>query len=131
MFFSIKTSEENKDRVSDLTNKLQLGTENVIARLALSYSLAKKDKLELKDIKDSKGKGYREKVLFGDNLPFYISLISQRYGLYKTNQEIPRYLKLHIDDGIEMIYTEVTDNPNQIGTEFLLEIIEEGIIAAI
>jgi DNA sulfur modification protein DndE len=67
-------------------------------------------------------------VLFGDYLPFYVSMICQRYDLYKSNQEIPRYLKLHIDDGIEAIHTEITSNPNLLGTEFLLGMIEDGII---
>lgn len=129
MFSSIKTSEANKQRVTELTNKLQLGTENVIARIALSYSLAKSEPLALKSIQDSKGKEYSKRVLFGDNLPFYIALVCQRYQIYKTNQEVPRYLKLHIDDGLERIHNEVTDNPNLLGTEFLLNLIGAGIVS--
>lgn len=129
MFSSIKTSEANKQRVTELTNKLQLGTENVIARIALAYSLAKSEPLALKSIQDSKGKEYSKRVLFGDNLPFYIALICQRYQIYKTSQEVPRYLKLHIDNGLELIHTELADNPNLLGTEFILNLIEDGIIS--
>ena len=128
MFSSIRTSEANKVRVTELTSKLQLGTENVIARLALSYSLANSDQLNLKSIEDSKGKEYSKRVLFGDFLPFYIALICQRYNIYKTNQEIPRYLKLHIDDGLDKIYTELESNPNLLGTDFLLQEIENGMV---
>jgi len=39
MFTTIKTSLENKLRVTELTRKLNLGPENVVARLAFSYSL--------------------------------------------------------------------------------------------
>ncbi len=127
MFSSIRTSESNKIRVTELTNRLQLGAENVIARLALAYSLAKSDKLSLEHIKDSKGKEYSKRVLFGDHLTFYIALICQKYSLYKTNQEISKYLKLHIDDGLELIHEEVMSNPNLLGTDFLLSCIEEGI----
>lgn len=128
MFSSIRTSEENKSKVSELTSKLQLGTENVIARLALSYSISQSGQMNLQDIKDSKGKSYSKQVLFGDHLSFYVALICQHYHIYKTNQEIPRYLKLHIDDGIELLYDEVTSNPNLLGTDFLLNCIEEGLL---
>ncbi len=127
MFSSIRTAEDNKLKVSELTSKLQLGAENVIARLALSYSLSRSGKMNLKNIKDSKGKSYSKQVLFGEHLTFYVALICQHYKIYKTNQEIPKYLKLHIDDGIELLYDEVKSNPNLLGTDFLLNCIEEGL----
>ena len=39
MFTSIRTSASNKIVVTDLTRKLNLGPENVIARIAFAYSL--------------------------------------------------------------------------------------------
>ena len=39
MFTSIKTSKVNKDIVTDLSRKFNLGAENIIARIALAYSL--------------------------------------------------------------------------------------------
>jgi len=127
MFSSIKTSEDNKQRVSELTYKLQLGAENIIARIALAYSLSKSIKLDLKNIKDAKGKEYSNRVLFGENLPFYIALVCQHYEIYKSNSEVPKYLKLHIDHGLELIYNEMMDNPNLAGTDMLLNFISEGI----
>ena len=47
MFTQIKTSKENKEVVALLTRKLGLGTENVIARMAFTYSLAQDKKLAL------------------------------------------------------------------------------------
>ena len=41
MFTSIKTSRANKDIVTDLSRKFNLGAENIIARIALTYSLSK------------------------------------------------------------------------------------------
>lgn len=127
MFSSIKTSEENKLRVTELTNKLQLGAENVIARIALSYSLSKGKKLDLKTIDDSKGKEYSNRVLFGEHLTLYIALVCQHYEIYKSNSEVPKYLKLHIDHGLELIYDEMIDNPNLAGTDMLLHFISDGI----
>ncbi len=127
MFNSLRTSIENKQRVTELTNKLALGAENVIARIALGYSLSKDANLELKSIKDSKGKEYSKRVLFGEYYPIYSSMVCQKYQLHNLNKEIPRYLKMHIDDGIEKIDSELKDNPNILGIDLLLRYIELGV----
>ena len=112
MFSSIHTSEKNKQTITDLTNKLQLGTENIIARIAFAYSLSLGEPLNLKKISDSKGKEYSKKVLFGDNEPYYIAAICQFYGIYKSNQEIPRYIKMHLDHGLEQLHDKIGPNSN-------------------
>lgn len=128
MFSSIRTSEENREIITMLTYKLQLGTENVIARIALAYSLAQEKKLELKDLQDSKGKEYSQKVLFGDQLPYYVAAICQFYNINKTDGNIPRYIKMHIDNGLGLLGAEVKSNPNQLGFDFLLKEINGGVI---
>lgn len=127
MFTSIKTSAANKIIVTELTRKLNLGPENVIARLALSYSLSKEKKLFLSDIKDSRGKEYNKNVLFGNNLSFYVALVCIHYKLYKTDKDIPRYIKMHIDDGLELINQDFVSNPNLTGFDFLIEKIDNGL----
>lgn len=127
MFTHIKTSGNNKDIVSILSRKLNLGTENIIARIAFTYSLSKERKLKLEDISDSKGKEYSKSVLFGNNLSFYISLLCVHYKIYKTDKDIPKYIKMHIDDGLELIYSEIIDNPNFDGFEYLIDKIDVGL----
>lgn len=107
-----------------LTSKLQLGAENVIARIAFAYSLAQGKKLELKDLQNAKGKEYSQKVLFGNNSPYYIALICQFYAIHKTDSNIPRYIKMHIDHGLDLLGQEVNSNPNQLGFDFLLKLIK-------
>ena len=127
MFTHIKTSKENKDVVSRLTRKLNLGTENIIARIAYTYSLSKDRKMNLSDIKNSQGKEYSKAVLFGDKLPYYISLICVHYNIYKTDKDVPKYIKMHIDDGLEIINRELNDNPNLDGFEYVIDKIEYGL----
>lgn len=127
MFTHIKTSRENKEIVSRLTRKLNLGTENIIARIAYTYSLSKDRELDLSEIKDSQGKEYSKSVLFGDNLPYYVSLVCVHYNLYKTDKDIPKYIKMHVDDGLELLDKEIQDNPNLDGFEFVIEKIENGL----
>ena len=127
MFTSIKTSRTNKDIVTDLSRKFNLGAENIIARIALTYSLSKERLLSLTDIADSQGKEYSKNVLFGNNLPYYIGLICVKYGLYKTDKDIPKYIKLHIDDGLQLMNKELQDNPNLNGYDYLIDKITNGL----
>ena len=127
MFTSIKTSRANKDIVTDLSRKFNLGAENIIARIALTYSLSKDRLLSLTDIADSQGKEYSKNVLFGNNLPYYIGLICVKYGLYKTDKDIPKYIKLHIDDGLQLMNKELQDNPNLNGYDYLIDNITNGL----
>lgn len=127
MFTSIKTSRANKHIVTELSRKFNLGAENIIARIALTYSLSKDRLLSLTDISDSQGKEYSKNVLFGSNLPYYVGLICVKYGLYKTDKDIPKYIKMHIDDGLQLMNKELRDNPNLNGYDYLIDKITNGL----
>ena len=127
MFTSIKTSRSNKYIVTDLSRKFNLGAENIIARIALTYSLSKDRILSLTDISDSQGKEYSKNVLFGSNLPFNVGLVCVKYGLYKTDKDIPKYIKMHIDDGLQLMNNELRDNPNLNGYDYLIDKITNGL----
>ena len=128
MFKQIKTSKENREIVAQLTRKLNLGTENIIARIALTHSLSKDIKMDLNKIKDSSGKEYSKSVLLGDNEDIYIALICTHYGIYKSDKNISKYIKMHIDDGLELIQNELTENPKLDGFDFLIEKINCGLV---
>ena len=127
MFTHIKTSKENREVVSRLTRKLNLGPENTIARIAFTYSLSKDRKMDLLNIGNSQGKEYSKTVLFGDNLSYYISLVCVHYDIYKTDKDIPKYIKMHIDDGLEIINNELLENPNLDGFEYIIDKIDYGL----
>ena len=127
MIKSIKTSEKNKEVVRELTTKLGLGPENLIARIAFAYSIAQSNKLDPRNIQDSKGKEYSAKVLFGDYSEVYIAIVCQHYGIYKTDFDIPRYIKMHIDDGLSLISEMTKENPNLPLFDFVVEQIDSGL----
>ncbi len=127
MFTQVKTSKANKDIVAQLTRKLNLGTENVIARMAYSYSLSLDRKLDLKDMADSGGKEYSRTVLFGDYYDIYIGMLCVHYGIYKTDKDLAKYVKLHVDDGLQLINKEIEKAPNIDGFDYLVELIQMGI----
>jgi len=127
MIKSIKTSEKNREVVRELTTKLGLGPENLIARIAFAYSIAQSNKLDPRNIQDSKGKEYSAKVLFGDYSEVYIAIVCQYYGIYKTDFDIPRYIKMHIDDGLSLISEMTKENPNLPLFDFVVEQIDRGL----
>ncbi len=100
MFSHIRTSKENKELVSELTRKHNLGAENVIARLAIAHSLKEGKKLDLKNLSDSSGKEYSRKVLFGEYENIYLGMICNLYGIYKNDKDLGRLVKLHLDEGL-------------------------------
>ena len=131
MNINIKTSEANKERVIMLTAKLGHAVkENVVARIALAYSLARGQHLELSQhYADSRGKEYKDDVLLGQYRNLYIALICQHYGIHKTDGNLPRYIKMHLDHGLELMSRVFEQNPNYSSVEFLLDNAELGIDA--
>ncbi len=125
MFKRIKTSEANKEIISQLTRKLSLGKENTIAKMAFTYSLSKDRKLELTDIKDSNGKEYAKSVLFGDHEDVYLGMLCTHYGMHYSsgNNSISKYVKMHVDDGLELLNEELNEESNLDGFDFVVNLI--------
>jgi DNA sulfur modification protein DndE len=123
----IKTSSENKERVTRLTRKFGLGAENVIARIAIAYSLKNGERFSPLDVKDSGGKEYSRNVLFGNLFPLYLAMVCSYYNIKSTDKNLARYFKMHLDDGLERIDQDLKDNPNLVGFDYLFDKIEEGL----
>jgi DNA sulfur modification protein DndE len=127
MFTQIRTSLENKEIVTQLTRRLNLGTENIIARIAYSYSLSLGEKLDLQKIENSSGKEYAKSVLFGEYADIYIGMVCTHYGLYKTDKDVVRYIKMHVDHGLNLLNQEVVERTNMDGFDFLSDKISSGL----
>ena len=129
MQFNIKTSA---DLVKKLTNKMGLGEENHIARISLVYSLVKNcyyNPNEILKNENGKQKEYKDNTLFGNYKNYYVSLICQKYQIHKEHSDIRKYLKWHIDKGLELIDVFFEENKNTTGIEFLLDNVQLGIDA--
>src|SRR5690554_2378448 len=127
MFTHIRTSKENREVVAKLTRKLNLGTENIISRIALTYSLSQDNKFAIGDIKDSGGKEYSKAVLFGNYVDYYLGLVALHYGVHISDKDLPKYIKMHIDDGLQLLNEEINQRSNIDGFDFLVEKIEFGL----
>lgn len=131
MFTHIRTSKENREVVAKLTRKLNLGTENIISRIALSYSLSKDRKMKLEDILNSSGKEYTKSVLFGQYLDYYLGMVALHYDIHISDKDLPKYIKMHIDDGLQLLNEEINQRSNIDGFDFLVEKIEKGLFEII
>lgn len=127
VFSQIKTSSKNREIVADLTRKFNLGAENIIARIAIGYSLQSGVKFQPTEVLDSGGKEYSKNVLFGNYYPMYLALICTHYQINKNNKDLPRYFKMHLDHGLQLIYDDIIDNPNLVGYDYLFDKIEKGL----
>lgn len=133
MQINIKTSEANRQRVTDLTNRIGGSTrlpENVVARIALTYSLTRGNRFNVEtDVQDSKGKEYTDQILLGKNRSLYIALVCQHYQISNTDGNLGKYIKLHLDDGLELMAKLFEQNKTYTGLDFLFEEVEHGIEA--
>lgn len=127
MFTQIKTSAKNREVVGNLTRKFNLGAENIIARIAIAYSLKSGVRFSPTNVRDSGGKEYTKNVLFGNYYFIYLALMCTHYGISANNKDLPRYFKMHLDDGLDRIAKDLKDNPNLTGYDYLLDNISEGI----
>ena len=127
MFSQIKTSTKNREIVSELTQKFKLGAENIIARIAIAYSLQTKEKFSPIDTQDSGGKEDSRNVLFGNNYQIYKAMMCTYYNISDTDRDLYRYFKIHLDHGLQIIYDDVKNNPNLIGYDYLFDKIELGL----
>ncbi len=127
VFTQIKTSSRNREIVIELTRKFNLGAENVIARIAIGYSLQSGIKFASTDVKDSGGKEYSKSVLFGNYYPIYLAMICTYYQINENDKDLPRYFKMHLDHGLQLIYDDIIDNPNLVGYDYLFDKIRNGL----
>ena len=131
MFSHIKTSKVNKEIVTELTNKLSLGTENIISRIALAYSLSLSKKLDINNIEDSNGKEYSSKVLFGDYAEYYGGMLAMNYKVHISDKDLSKYAKMHIDHGLQLLNQEINEQGNIDGFDFLIEKIENSLLVTV
>lgn len=133
MQINIKTSEANQKVISELTKKLPGDTkENVIARIALGYSLSSGRRFNREDFDkyDSQGKEYKDHILFeSEYRDFYIALICQAYQIKNNSEELPKLVKLHIDHGLELIDVYFKEHPDSTFFELLLLGLDKGVNA--
>lgn len=127
MFTQVKTSAKNKESVTILTRKFGLGAENIIARIAIACSLQSGIHFSPLDVKDSGGKEYSKNVLFGNLYPIYAAIMCKYYNIRMSDKDLPRYFKLHLDDGLERIMQDIKENPNLVGFDYLFDKIEIGL----
>lgn len=127
MQINVSTSEETEAILSKLQNRFSIASKNILMRIALAHSLNRGRKLNTETPRDTKGNPYKEITIVGHYRNYYIALICQHYGIYKTDSDIPKYFKLHIDDGLLLLDKLFSESSNYGLSDYLLEHIERGL----
>jgi len=65
--------------------------------------------------------------LFGEYYDIYLGLLCVHYGLYKTDKDIGRYIKMHVDEGLQLLNEEINELSNIDGFDFLSEKISNSL----
>ena len=65
--------------------------------------------------------------MFGQYLYYYLGLVALHYGIHITDKDLPKYIKMHIDDGLQLLNEELGQRSNIEGFDFLVEKIEKGL----
>jgi DNA sulfur modification protein DndE len=125
-------SEASEKRLDTFKQKFNVPSYNIVARIALSYSLSKNRKFSPDNLKDSKGREFKDPIILGNDTleskrNVYIALVCQYYSLSKTDSNLSKYIKFHIDDGLELIEKFFESNPNHSPFDFLIEVVDRGI----
>ena len=120
----IKTSKENREIVARLSRKLGLGSENHISRIAFSYSINSEKKLNVSKISNSMGKVYSKSVFFGNNFDLYIGMVCIKYNIHSSDNDILKYIKMHVDDGLESLNELVENQGISDSLQFLNKLIK-------
>lgn len=135
MQINIFTSEKHQKVITELTKKLPGGTkENVVARIALGFSLSKGKRFTKEELDaplyDSKGKEYKEYNLFDSEFKdYYVALICQAYQIDHDSELLTKYIKFHIDDGLDLINSFFEANHERTFFDFLITNLDKGISA--
>lgn len=102
----LKISKEISTQLNRLSTKLGL-RRNIICRLAVGRSLAKKHSVKDFHPKDSLGYEFNRYTLTGDYDEIFKALITQHERRKVTDhQYFSKYLINHIERGIELLYKE-------------------------
>lgn len=60
-------------------------------------------------------------------MDFYLEMVCVHYQIYKTDRDLPKYVKMHIDDGLELISQDIESKHGISGTDFVVNEIERGL----
>ena len=118
-----KTSKENRKILTEITRILSLGHENHIGRIGIMMSVSNSEGIDLENItlKDSGGKEYSNRVLFGDYESIYKEVIAYAHQIASSDPKLDSYIKYHLDRGIELIGKSIIDEQSIVSLEEFVE----------
>ena len=69
----------------------------------------------------------KNNVLSGNHYFIYESMICTHYQINNDDKDLPRYFKIYLDYGLQLIYDNVKDNTNLVSNDYLFDKIQNGL----
>ena len=102
----LKISKEASEQLDYLSNRLDL-RRNIVCRLAIGRSLAKKEPVKNIKPKDSAGYEFNRYTLTGEYDDIFKALVKQHERKKLNEREyFSKFLRNHIERGIQLLYIE-------------------------
>jgi DNA sulfur modification protein DndE len=63
-------------------------------------------------------------VFFGNNFDLYVGMVCMKYRIHSSDNDILKYIKMHVDDGLESLNEFVEDQGISDSLQFLNKLIK-------
>lgn len=121
----LRLSKECSTKLQFLSGRLEI-RRNLVARLAIGYSLSKKEKPSIKQ-KDNQGYEFNRSTLTGKHDLIFKLLISEYEDRYIPDEEyFPILLRAHIENGVKLLYDKYQKINSPV--DFLIKLAEKNTI---
>ncbi|WP_294353789.1 DndE family protein [uncultured Clostridium sp.] len=126
MGFRLKTSKKTKEIFEEVGRSYNLKP-FALSKIAVSLSLKSKEPIDQEEEKDVNGLELQRSTVTGEYDAIFKALIEMNLGRNITEDEYyPKYMKLHMDRGAELLYSDFRYSKNNLEKFINNKLIKEG-----
>ena len=126
MGFRLKTSKKTKEIFEEIGRSYNLKP-FAFSKIAVSLSLKSEEPIDQEEEKDVNGLELQRSTVTGEYDAIFKALIEMNLGRNITEDEYyPKYMKLHMDRGAELLYSDFRYSKNNLEKFINNKLIKEG-----
>lgn len=126
MGFRLKTSKKTKEIFEEIGRSYNLKP-FALSKIAVSLSLKSEEPIDQEEEKDVNGLELQRSTVTGEYDAIFKALIEMNLGRNITEDEYyPKYMKLHMDRGAELLYSDFRYSKNSLEKFITNKLIKEG-----
>lgn len=126
MGFRLKTSKKTKEIFEEVGRSYNLKP-FALSKIAVSLSLKSKEPIDNYGEKDANGLELQRSTVTGEYDAIFKALIEMNLGTNLSDDDYyPKYMKLHMDRGAELLYSDFRYSKNNLEKFINNKLIKEG-----